>query len=100
MKAFLFSLLILIIPISSAFAQTFGIHENGVTVVCDGAQPGDTGSIFGETYTAVSEATLRSMANNNENIETVCTSLITDMNRLFESNQALTAISQAGTLLM
>ena len=32
------------------YAQDFYIHENGVTIVCDNADVGDTWDYFGVTY--------------------------------------------------
>ena len=34
-----------------ALTQDFYLHENGVTIVCDDAQIGDTWEYFGVTYT-------------------------------------------------
>ena len=51
---------------------------------CPNAAVGDTAVIDGVTYTAVDNTTIRTeIAANNVNL---CTSLVTDMNRLFESN--------------
>ena len=57
--------------------------DNG-TCKCPTATAGDTEVINGITYTAVDNTTVRTeIAANNVNL---CTTLVTDMNRLFESN--------------
>jgi|GEM_PF-1160470 surface protein len=61
----------------------FFLADNGVTITCKDASPGDTGVVGGVTYTAVDETTLRSMASNDEDVSIVCTSLVTDMSSMF-----------------
>ena len=63
----------------------FFLAENGVTITCKDTSPGDTGVVGGVTYTAVDETTLRSMVSNGDDVTVACTSLVTDMNQLFES---------------
>ncbi len=60
------------------------LDDNGVTIKASpDAVVGDSEVINGITYTVVSEQQLRSMVSNDEDVSTVCTSLITDMNSLF-----------------
>ncbi|MEQ8556380.1 MAG: BspA family leucine-rich repeat surface protein [Cyclobacteriaceae bacterium] len=60
------------------------LDENGVTIkAAPDAVVGDTEVINGITYTVVNEQQLRNMVANNEDVTTVCTSLVTDMNTLF-----------------
>ena len=55
------SLLILILAIQFVVHQnlsaqgTFAIAENGVTITCEGASPGDTAMVNERLYTAVDE---------------------------------------------
>lgn len=71
--------LILMHPLS---AQTFKLHENGVTITCEGAQPGDTGVVNGVEYTAVERGMLKDRLKNGEDVTKVCTTPVTDMNFL------------------
>ncbi|MBK98816.1 MAG: hypothetical protein CL672_08530 [Balneola sp.] len=59
-------------------AQDFYIHENGVTIVCDNAEVGESGIIDGTTYTKRTKDQITI-----ENASTTCTSGIIDMNALF-----------------
>jgi len=62
------------------------LASNGITVKASaGAVNGDTGVLNGVTYTVVNLSTLNSMISNGDDVTKVCTSLITDMNRMFES---------------
>ena len=85
---YLFSVLFILSSVPLFAQSNFTLGENGVTVICDGAQPGDTGVILGDTYTAVSEQMLRDMVANDEDVTKVCTSLVTDMNGLFQDKNA------------
>lgn len=62
---------------------TFQLHENGVTITCEGASPGETGVVDGVTYTAVDSDLLIERRNNEEDLSKVCTSLITDLKNFF-----------------
>jgi surface protein len=67
-------------------ASVFLLANNGVTITCKDASPGDTGVVGGVTYTAVDETTLRSIANDAtrwDELQTICTSGITNMSEMF-----------------
>ena len=65
----------------------FYLDSNSVTIKCPTASNGETGVIAGKTYTAVNESTLRSkVANNDADLDCICTSLVTDMSSLFEND--------------
>ena len=59
----------------------FTLHENGITVVCINANIGDSAEINGVTYTKRSRDQITS-----DNASMTCTSGITDMSNLFESD--------------
>lgn len=63
-------------------AQEFTIDDNGI-VKCEGAEPGDTGNIFGETYEAVDRDLLLQRKDEGADLSKVCTSLVTDMRNIF-----------------
>lgn len=55
----LFVLLAVLLPHQPTFAMApFILHENGVTITCEGANPGDTGVVNGITYEAVDRTLL------------------------------------------
>jgi surface protein len=77
-----FSLITVIIVTSISsiiYAQDFYIHENGVTIVCDAAEVGDTWEYLGTTYTKRSKDQITV-----DNASTTCTSGITNMISLFK----------------
>jgi len=60
------------------------LADNGVTIkACDDANVGDTGEINGVTYTVVDEAMLREMIADEEDVTTVITTKVTNMDELF-----------------
>ena len=64
----------------------FLLADNGITITCKDASPGDTGVVGGVTYTTVDETTLRSIANDAtrwDELQNVCTSGITNMSEMF-----------------
>jgi len=64
------------------------LDSNGITVKAkDWSQSGFTGELNGSIYTVVDEVTLRSMISNNEDVTKVVTSLITNMNGLFQNQE-------------
>lgn len=75
---FIITAILLFIQTSHLHAQNFYLLENGVTVMCPDAEIGETGTVFGVTYTkrTVDQIT-------EENASTTCTSGITDMSNLF-----------------
>ena len=78
--------------------SVFSLASNGVTIVCPTATDGDTGLVNGKTFTAIDETTLRSKINNGDaDLDCLCTSLVTDMNRLFENKTTNQDISSWDT---
>ena len=63
----------------------FLLAANGVTVLCTGANFGDTGEVGGVIYTARSEVQIDGLidAENYEPLVTTCTSNVTRMTRMF-----------------
>ncbi len=66
-------------------AGVFLLAENGVTVSCSEASEGDTGLVGSTLYKALSEDSLRARVTDGIGVTNVCTSLVTDMSRLFEA---------------
>ena len=66
------------------------LGENGITIkACESANVGDVGIINGIEYTIISELNLRQRIVNNADISTVCTTRVTDMEKLFYQNDVL-----------
>jgi len=61
--------------------SNFYLHQNGVTVICDEAEIGESGEIDGITYTKRTRQQISS-----SNAATTCTSGIVDMNSLFKGD--------------
>jgi surface protein len=59
-------------------AQNFRLHENGVTIICDDAEIGESGEVNGVTYTKRTKGQITV-----DNASTTCTSGITDMFQMF-----------------
>lgn len=85
MKAAITAFFVLIIFPSLSHSQDFTL-QNG-TVFCDGAEPGDTGTIDGITYVAVDRQMLEQKIATGEDVTKVCTSLITYMGNLFAGKE-------------
>ena len=69
--------------LASSATQTvtpFSLAPNGITVMCPGANTGDTGVVDGVTYTKRSRGQITAA-----NATSTCTSGITDMSRLFQN---------------
>ena len=63
----------------------FYLDANGVTIKArDWVTVGKTGQLGGVTYTAVDNTTLKSMADNDEDVAKVVTTLVTEMKELFK----------------
>ena len=59
------------------------LADNGITIkACEDANVGDTGVINGITYTVVDEAMLRAMVDNEDDVTTVITTKVTNMDRV------------------
>ena len=72
--------------VSAVFEEIppFYLDANGVTIKArDWVTVGTTGQVGGVTYTAVDNTTLKSMADNNEDVTKVVTTLVTNMRELF-----------------
>jgi surface protein len=69
--------------VTAIFEQHFSLASNGVTIICDAAQVGDSGSVNGVTYTKRSVDQITSA-----NAPTTCTSGITDMSELFRDESS------------
>ena len=66
---------------SNMYAQNFSIHENGITVLCENAELGDTGTINGVEYTKRSKDQITV-----DNASTSCVSGETDFSFMFQSD--------------
>ncbi|MEQ9425952.1 MAG: BspA family leucine-rich repeat surface protein, partial [Cyclobacteriaceae bacterium] len=69
-------------------ASVFLLANNGVTMTCSDASPGDTGLVGGIMYTALSGDSLRARVDGGADVTNVCTSLITDMSNMFHEKSA------------
>lgn len=62
------------------------LDDNGVTIKAyDWSIVGDVGTVDGKKYTVVNEGQLREMVDNDEDVNCVCTSKISDISSLFEN---------------
>ncbi len=66
------------IPAHAQDNPSFELADNGVTVLCDAAEVGESGEVNGTVYTRRSAEDITA-----DNAATTCTSGITDMNHLF-----------------
>lgn len=72
--------------ITAIFRQPkFTLADNGITCVCENVNPGDKGFIDGVEFEAVDNDLLRKRRDEGVNMTKLCTSLVTDMSRLFQS---------------
>jgi len=70
--------------VSVIFKQNnFFLHENGVTIMCPDTQPGDIGIVDGVEYESVDRDLLIHRRDEGFDLTKLCTSLVTDMNRIF-----------------
>jgi len=71
----------------SVFGSPVYLDDNGITIKAyDWAVYGMSGEVNGIDYLIVSANDLRNMISNNENVNVVCTSFVTNMNALIENN--------------
>jgi surface protein len=68
------------------YAGNFSLADNGVTIVCTDCEPGDRGVINGKEYVAVDEPMLRDMKLYNEDMSSVVTTLVRNMDYLFDKD--------------
>ena len=80
MKYISLSILMIMMLSSTINAQTFTLHENGITILCDAANVGDSGEVSGVTYTKRTKDQITQ-----ENASITCTSGITNMSNLFDA---------------
>jgi len=86
----LFFVLFFLFTQSDTRAQSvFHLAENGVTIKCPGARPGDTGVVNGTEYEAVSRDLLI-LRIRQSNVAHVCTTPVTDMSSIFGWAEAFT----------
>ena len=78
MNKLLLSITLLFLTTIQIDAQTFNLHSNGVTIVCEDASVGDTGDVNGVEYTKRTRDQITP-----DNASTTCTSGITNMANLF-----------------
>ena len=67
-----------------SFGQ-FSLAGNGVTIECPTAAPNATGVVGGKTYTALTSTTLKDKSKDDVDWDCVCTSLVDNMDGLFEN---------------
>jgi uncharacterized repeat protein (TIGR02543 family) len=71
--------------VTATFKKTiFKLINNGKTCACNEATPGQKGIVGGIEYEAVDNALLRTRVAQVADLSKLCTSLVTDMNSLFE----------------
>ena len=80
----------------TGYAQ-FSLAPNGVTIVCPGANSGDTGVVDGVTYTAVSINLLRTKRIAGEDLSLCCTTPITSLTQFFRRTSFNSDISNWDT---
>lgn len=86
-KKTLLSTIIILLSLAAAYGQEFTIDDNGI-VKCSNAKSGDLDTIQGDLYEAVDRELLIQRKNEGADLSKKCTSLITDMNRLFLSSSS------------
>ena len=70
---------------SETHAQNgFFLDDNGVTIRCPGAEPGQTGVVDGVEYEAVDRALLIERRDEGADLSRVCTTPVTDMSSMFD----------------
>src|SRR6056297_4346147 len=75
-------------------SELFNRAENEITIVCTGASLGDKGQVDGVTYEAVDNDLLRTRRDEDADLTTLCTTLVTDMSELFLRDEPSTAFNQ------
>ena len=77
------------LTINANFDYAIFLDENQITIKArDFAEVGKSYDLNGKSYKVVDLDLLKSMVSNNENLENVVTTKVTDMSRLFESKNA------------
>ena len=61
----------------------FRLAENGVTCICENVKVGEKGFVNGVEYEAVDNSLLRKRLDEGANMTRLCTSLVTDLRKLF-----------------
>jgi len=65
----------------------FRLGNNGITCICENVKVGEKGFINGVEYEVVDNLLLRQRRDQGINMTKLCTSLVTDLSRLFESKE-------------
>ena len=65
---------------------SFYLDANGITVKCPGASDGDTGTVNGKVYTAVTNSSISSTSSGSW--DCICTTGVTDLSDLFKNNSS------------
>jgi surface protein len=65
----------------------FRLGDNGITCICENVKVGEKGFINGVEYEVVDNSLLRKRRDEGVDMTKLCTSLVTDMSRLFENFQ-------------
>ncbi len=71
----------------------FSLLENGITVICKNAVVGEKGIINGKTYEAVDRGLLLIRINERADLSCLCTSKVTDMQRLLQNSSFVPNVS-------
>jgi surface protein len=67
-------------------SELFNLAENEVKIVCIDASAGDKGQVNGVTFEAVDNDLLRTRRDEDADLTTLCTTLVTDMSDLFRND--------------
>ncbi len=73
--------------VTARFEKIFFLAENGVTIKCPNASPGDKGTVDGIEYEAVDRQLLMQRRDESADLTKVCTSLVTNMNEMFAETE-------------
>lgn len=66
----------------------FFLDENGVTIRCPDATPGETGVVDGIVYEAVDRGVLMKYRNEGTDLSRVCTTPVNNMKKMFEDSES------------
>ena len=83
LKRYIALVSVLLLSTSVSLAQDFYLDSNGITVRCENAQVGETGTVFGIEFLAVDNTTIAQKRDEGRDMGTVCTSNVTSMRSLF-----------------
>ena len=83
LQTLLLSTVMMLFPVVLMANGTFFLDENGVTIRCPGAEPGETGLVDGIEYEAVDRDLLIQRRDEEADLSRVCTTPVTDMSGIF-----------------